>query len=97
MSREIVYAKKFIKLSNGVVLPMLLTGSHNATMFVGFGRKEILERYWWPFFNFVDKTGDELILWAEKYVEGENPSYELFTENSKQITNDIFPRWMPLD
>lgn len=94
MSREIVYAKKFIKLSNGVVLPMLLTGSSNSTMFVGFGRKEILERYWWPFYNFIDKTGTELITWAEKHVEGEDPSYQWFTEGSKWITNEIFPKWI---
>lgn len=93
MSYEIVYAKKFIKLSNGVILPMILSGSNNCTMFTGIKGREILERHWNPFFGFMDKTGDELIAWAEDRVKNSHPSGEWFKEGSKWVTNETFPRW----
>lgn len=46
MSYEILYGRAFIRTSGGII-PLMLQGSSNCTEFIG-GR-EVLERYWTPF------------------------------------------------
>ena len=47
MSYEIVYDKQFVKCEHGII-PIVLTGSSNCTMF--YGGREIRERYWESWF-----------------------------------------------
>ena len=92
MSYEIMYAKKFIKLSNGIVLPIVMSGSNNCTMFVG--GQEIYERHWWAFAGLIGKTEDELMAWAKNYASEHNSSYEMFKEHSKWVTGNDLEKWM---
>ena len=93
MSYDIVYAKKFIKLSNGVILPLILSGSNNCFMFSNETGKEIPERDWRVFNGFLDKTGDEIIAWAYEKVKSGKKSSEWFVENAKWITNETIVPW----
>lgn len=59
MSIEICYAKNFIRTSRGII-PEVLMGSSNCTMY--YGRKEILERNWFPLEErMIEKTPEEIL------------------------------------
>lgn len=88
MSYEILYAKKFVKLSDGKLIPMVLSGSNNCTMFEN--GKEILERHWWVFGGLIAKTESEIAEWTKNCM-GDRIDAEWWKSGSTWITGeDIF-------
>ena len=89
MSYEILYAKKFIKLSDNTFIPLVLSGSSNCTMFVG-GR-EIFERHWWVLGGLIGKSEEEMLNWAKSldYSNGTN----WFKSGSDWIVGDDILRF----
>ena len=88
MSYEILYARKFIRLSDDTIIPLILSGSSNCTMFEN-GR-EIGERHWWILGGLLGKKEEDLFEWAQRYISKERET-EWFKEGSQWITGtDIF-------
>ena len=85
MSYEILYAKKFIRLSNNTFIPLVLSGSNNCTTFVN-GR-EVRERHWWVLGGLVKKTEEEICEWARGCMSS-SYSVEWFKNGSSWITGD---------
>ena len=85
MSYEILYAKKFIKLSDNTFIPLVLSGSNNCTTFVN-GR-EVRERHWWVLGGLVKKTEEEICEWAKSCLSS-SYSTEWFKSGSSWISGD---------
>lgn len=71
MSSEIVYDRKFLSTSRGII-PLILSGSSNCTeTYYAFNgtRRERLERHWVYFFSddTIEMTGEELLAYVENF------------------------------
>ncbi len=94
MSYEIVYAREFIKLSDGRIIPMILCGSNNCYETSGSGRDR-RARNWSTFFYKANInpafTVAELMQRVYSYVPS---TYgEHFMRNGKYVDDDGFVRF----
>lgn len=90
MSYEIVYAKQFIK-TNKYIIPMVLMGSNNCTMY--YGGREIRERDWTPLSNnLVCKNEEELMKEIEKWLGSKYQEH--FKYNGKWVDDKALIRFM---
>lgn len=94
MSYEIIYAREFIKTSDGRIVPLVLSGSNNCwdTTYRGHWRRE---RSWFPIYA---KSGENPAISPEKLmtkVKGFIPSgyNRHFVRNSKWVDDDGFIRF----
>lgn len=97
MSYEILYSRQFVKLDEERVLPIILAGSSNCTMY--YGGREIRERNWYLWYSNPDEIGAktaeirnriETIVNAnkEKGYDG-----EWFKSGGKWITSSKILNW----
>ena len=91
MSYEIVYARNFIKVSNGNIIPLVLMGSNNCSEYIN-GR-EVLERHWNSLFKDMIMSPTDILSEANKLKETSQYS-ELFKWHGKWITTKEYPRWL---
>lgn len=93
MSIEIMYGRQFVKLDEEHILPLILHGSSNCTMFVG--GKEILEREWRCFISgtvIPGSTVEEYRKAINKFVSN-NPDGEWFRQGGKMLLGSNMLKW----
>lgn len=93
MSIEIMYGRQFVKLDKGHILPLILHGSSNCTMFIN--GKEILEREWHCLINGTVIPGSTIKEYKEtlnKYVSN-NPDGEWFRQGGKMLLGTNILKW----
>ena len=96
MSYEILYSRQFVKLDEERVLPIILSGSSNCTMF--WGNKEIRERNWFCWCN-KEEIGEKTSVIRNRIekvvIENKNNNYdgEWFKSNGKWITSSSILKW----
>ena len=92
MSYEILYGQQFVDLGEGRVLPLILSGSNNCTMY--HGGREIRERNWWCFGpDGPCSTKDGLMKWIEESA-AEKPDNEWFLRGGKWMLGSNMVKWM---
>lgn len=99
MSYEIMYDRKFIRTTRGII-PMILSGSNNCTEVNWDSRGRTYERrvrYWWPW---IPRTLETKDLPEEDYLEAisqicqdKDNDYELFKWNGQWLTYRQWRRW----
>lgn len=99
MSYEIMYDRRFIRTSRGII-PMILSGSNNCTeqIWSPNGRTyERRERHWWAWIprslSVMDHPADNYLTTIHKCCEGIDPGRELFMWNGNWLTYKQWPRW----
>lgn len=91
MSYEICYGRQFIKIDEERTIPLILGGSSNCTMFVG--RKEILERHWFPLFSAYNTNKENLDYLKNKISSSADYDGEWFKSGSRWIKNSNILKW----
>ena len=97
MSYEILYSRQFVKLDDERVLPIILSGSSNCTMF--WGKREIKERNWYLWYSNTDEIGaktKDIRSKLESIVkENKEKNYngEWFKSNGKWLTSSKILKW----
>lgn len=94
MSYEIVYAREFIKTSDGRIVPLVLSGSNNCRNMTYRGRWR-REKSWFPIYA---KSGENPAVTPEKLmtkIKGYIPSgyNQHFVRNGKWVDDDRFIRF----
>lgn len=94
MSYEIVYAREFIKLSDGRIIPMILCGSNNCYE-TGRSGRERRSREWYPFFFGANINPAFTVAELMQRVYSFVPSTygEHFMRNGKYVDDDGFVRF----
>ena len=91
-----VYAKQFLKLTEDRIIPMVLAGSSNCTMY--HNGRYIYERKWEPWYKYQEdfyKTKTEYRKFYEDHLVGKEPTSEWFKDmrTGKWVTNEDFLKW----
>lgn len=100
MSYEKLYSKQFVKVEENWIIPMVLSGSSNCTMY--YGGREIGERSWFHFVPSCDNHIDNLTMnindirdYYDKRTKEGDPESEWFKDmnSGNWITNATFMKW----
>lgn len=99
MSYEILYDRKFIRTTRGII-PMILSGSNNCTEFTysGSGRSyERRERHWWAYIprgmEIADHPENAYLIEMSRLTSSEGEPHEMFMSHGKWLMSNQWRKW----